>query len=124
MRLTFLGKETQGGGSPTLFVTDRDTYFVQGWKVSDEDPATVIEIPAALLRHLQPNTESGVPLRDTGRLWRDDDGGSWDTYILTGAAITDPAVLAQMDVPGHESCIEVGRQRKGEDSAAATGPGV
>lgn len=26
MRLTFLGKNTQGGGSPTLFSTDRDSY--------------------------------------------------------------------------------------------------
>jgi hypothetical protein len=30
MRLTFLGKDTQGGGSPTLFATDRQTYVVQG----------------------------------------------------------------------------------------------
>ena len=31
MRLTFLGKETQGGGSPTLYATDREpTSFRDG----------------------------------------------------------------------------------------------
>jgi hypothetical protein len=40
------GQETQGGGSPALFLTDRETYVVQGWKVAGQRP-TVIEIPAA-----------------------------------------------------------------------------
>jgi hypothetical protein len=122
MRLTFLGKDTQGGGSPTLFATDRDTYVVQGWKVANELP-TVIEIPESLLRYLQPNTELGVPLRTTGRRWRGDNG-ECGTYTLTGAAVTDPEALSQMNVPGHESCVEVGRQRKDGDSAAVTRSGV
>ncbi len=49
MRLRFLGRATQGGGSPTLFTTDRNTYVVQGWKVP-EQPASV-EIPQRLLAH-------------------------------------------------------------------------
>jgi hypothetical protein len=44
MQLTFLGKETQGGDSPTLYATDRDTYVVQGWTVPCAPP-TVVEIP-------------------------------------------------------------------------------
>jgi hypothetical protein len=122
MRLTFLGKETQGGGSPTLFATDRDTYVVQGWTVADEPP-TVIEIPESLLCHLQPNTELAVPLQNTGRRWRGDNG-ECETYILAGAAVTDSEALSQMNVPGHESCVEVGRQRKDNNSEAATRPGV
>ncbi|MGH3867219.1 MAG: helix-turn-helix domain-containing protein [Pseudonocardiaceae bacterium] len=35
MQLTFLGKSTQGGGSPTLFATDRDTYVVLGHRLRD-----------------------------------------------------------------------------------------
>jgi hypothetical protein len=111
MRLTFLGKETQGGGSPTLYATDRETYVVQGWKVLDE-PLTVIEIPEALLRHLRPNTELATQLHSTGRRWTDDHGKTWNTYIVIGAAITDPDALSQMDIPGNESCVEIGRRRK------------
>jgi hypothetical protein len=102
MQLRFLGKQTQGGGSPTLFATDRDTYVVQGWKVPDD--TTSIEIPARLLRHLEQGTRLGVPLHDTGR----------DSYILSGAAVTDLEALSQMDIPGHESCVEVGKVREGD----------
>jgi hypothetical protein len=114
MRLTFLGKETQGGGSPTLFLTDQNSYVVQGWKVAGEDPATVVEIPAPLLRHLQPGTDLGAALSDTGRSWTDDNGRIWNTFVLTGTAVTDQATLSQMDIPSHESCIEVGRLRRDE----------
>jgi hypothetical protein len=31
MRLTFLGKETQGGNSPTLWETDDGQYVIQPW---------------------------------------------------------------------------------------------
>lgn len=124
MRLTFLGTETQGGGSPTLFLTDRDTYVVQGWKVAEEDPTTVVEIPAPLLRHLSPGTELGVPLLDTGRRWNDDSGRSWETYMVIGTAVTDVEVLARMDIPGHESCVEVKQRRKDNDSEAAARRGV
>ena len=30
MQLTFLGSESNNGGSPTLFGTDRGTYLIQG----------------------------------------------------------------------------------------------
>jgi len=106
VQLTFLGKETQGGGSPTLIATDRDSYVVQGWKVPGE-PATV-EIPAALLRHLTGRPGLAATLRDTGR----------GSYVLTGQPVTDMAVLAQLDIPGHETCVEVGRQEGGADGAA------
>jgi hypothetical protein len=95
MRLTFLGKETQGGGSPTLFATDRDTYLVQGWKVRGRQG--VIEIPQRLLAHLEPDTYLGVRLDDTGR----------GTFILSGVPVADPEALSQMDIPGHETCFEV-----------------
>jgi hypothetical protein len=60
MKLTFLGCETKDGQSPTLYATDRGTFVVQGWKITDEgvlaqvrslpDHEDVVEIPAALLR--------------------------------------------------------------------------
>lgn len=109
MELRFLGRETQGGGSPTLFATDRDTYIVQGWKVPGE--ATRVEIPKGLLRYLEPATRLGVPLQDTER----------DSYILAGAAVLDREVLLQMDIPGHETCVEVEKLWEGVDSATADG---
>lgn len=103
MRLTFLGKDTVNGGSPTLFATDRDTYVVQGWKVPGDDLS--VEIPERLLGFLEEGTRLDAALRDLGL----------GTYRLTGSVVTDPETLAQMDIPGHETAIEVGKVR--EDAA-------
>jgi hypothetical protein len=108
MQLTFLGKSTQGGGSPTLFATDRDTYVVQGWKVAGQP--TSVEIPKRLLQHLEPGTQPAVPLRDTGR----------SSYILSGTAVTDAQALAQMDIPAHETSVEVGKSREGDADEVTT----
>jgi hypothetical protein len=35
MRLGFLGADTKDEGCPSLYATDRDTYVVQGWTVTD-----------------------------------------------------------------------------------------
>ncbi|GAB1693260.1 hypothetical protein [Krasilnikovia sp. M28-CT-15] len=110
MHLMFLGKETQGGGSPTLYATDRDTYLVQGWRVPDE-PLSVVEIPESLLRHLLADTELGTPLHATGRRWHGDHG-ECATYTLAGAEVTDPAITARLNLPGHETCVEVALRRK------------
>lgn len=110
MRLKFLGKSTQGGGSPTLYETDRDTYVVQGWRVSGMPP-DVVEIPESLLSHLLPGTRLEAPLVPTGKRWRGDDG-EWGTYTLSGLLVTDFDSLQQMKIPDHESCVEVGKRRK------------
>jgi hypothetical protein len=65
MRLTFLGKETQTGGSPTLFATDRGTYVVQGWKVGGRHDS--VEIPQRLVAYLEKGTCLGARLVDSGR---------------------------------------------------------
>jgi hypothetical protein len=60
MRLTFLGTSSENGQCPTFYATDRGTYVVQGWKVTDgealaeldiPDHETAVEIPAELLRY-------------------------------------------------------------------------
>jgi hypothetical protein len=109
MRLTFLGKNTQGGGSPTLYATDRDTYVVQGWKVPDRE--TSVEIPKPLLRFLESDTKLAAALEDTGR----------DSFIVSGALMTDAEALAQMEIPGHETCVEVSKVREGNADGVATG---
>lgn len=60
MRLRFLGTDSQVGQCPTLYVTDRNTYVVQGWEVTDAEALgdlrdvlvgeTFVEIPKELLR--------------------------------------------------------------------------
>lgn len=109
MRLTFCGKETQGGGSPTLFATDRYTYVVQGWKVAGQQAC--VEVPNRLLTHLEPGTCLGTVLHDTGRA----------SVIVSGVPVTDMEALSQMDIPGHETCVEVPKTKKGAAGGAATG---
>lgn len=112
MQLTFLGRSTQGGGSPTLYATDRDTYVVQGWRVPGAE--TSVEIPQRLLGYVERNTRLAAVLQVTEQ----------DTYILSGAAVTDVVALAQMDIPGHETCVEVGKVWEGDADEAAAGRGV
>ncbi|GAA4544480.1 hypothetical protein [Amycolatopsis samaneae] len=95
MRLTFLGKATQGGGSPTLFATDRNTYVVQGWKVPGQ--TSTVEIPHRLLAYVETGTYVGARMADTGR----------GSFTLSGAPVDDTDALSQMDIPGHETCVEV-----------------
>jgi hypothetical protein len=60
MRLTFLGKETQTGNSPTLWETDTGEYVIQGFTLDADalaqvgnvpDGELVIRVPKKLLRH-------------------------------------------------------------------------
>ncbi|GGN11843.1 hypothetical protein FHR83_003494 [Actinoplanes campanulatus] len=111
MQLTFLGKSTQGGGSPTLYASDRGSYVVQGWRVHGQ-PSTTVEIPESLLRFLMPGTTLAVALVPTGHRWNGDDG-ECGTFTLTGERLDDD-VLARLAVPGHEACIEVRERRKDE----------
>lgn len=68
MQLRFLGKETEGGNSPTLFDTDEDMYVIQGWTVDDPDTLAQLRlpegeiaviVPKALMKHL-PKEDDGA----------------------------------------------------------------
>ena len=60
MRLRFLGADTKDKGCPSLYATDRGTYVVQGWTVTDPEALgdlrnvlegeSCVEIPRELLR--------------------------------------------------------------------------
>ncbi len=63
MKLTHLGTSSDINSCPTLYATDRGTFVVQGWKVTDPealsamnvpDHESAVEIPAALLRFTPP----------------------------------------------------------------------
>ncbi|MEU1526336.1 hypothetical protein ABZ413_29485 [Nocardia rhamnosiphila] len=109
MRIQFLGKGgSEGGGCPSLYATDRETYLVQGWKTGNPD---VIEIPHLLLGFALPDTFVGATMTDTGR----------GTFTLSGAAVTDNEVLAQMDVAEDETCVEVPKAEGTFHGAARAG---
>ncbi|MFD9887980.1 hypothetical protein ACFWY9_01460 [Amycolatopsis sp. NPDC059027] len=64
MQLTHLGTSSGETGCPSAFATDRGTYVIQGWKVTDPgalaelrrlglpDHEAAVEIPAELLPYL------------------------------------------------------------------------
>jgi hypothetical protein len=47
MRLTFIGKDPDSNptGSPTVYRTDRQSWVVQGWVVTDPDALAQMDIP-------------------------------------------------------------------------------
>jgi hypothetical protein len=48
MRLTFIGKDPDSNptGSPTVYRTDRGSWLVQGWVVTDQEALAQMDIPA------------------------------------------------------------------------------
>ncbi len=48
MHLTLVGKDPNSNptGSPTVFRTDRNSWVVQGWEVTDPDALAQMDIPA------------------------------------------------------------------------------
>lgn len=113
MELRFLGRETTGGQSPTLYATDQASYLVQGWIVTDADilamfdlaeDETLVEVYPQLMAHLAKDGLGGevthevypiVHVRENGR------------YILRGKRVTDTKALVQMSIPDHETAIEI-----------------
>jgi hypothetical protein len=47
MRLTFIGKDPDSNptGSPTVYRTDRGSWVVQGWMVTDQSALAEMNIP-------------------------------------------------------------------------------
>ncbi|MQY19348.1 hypothetical protein NRB20_24330 [Nocardia sp. RB20] len=110
MRLKFLGKNTTGQQSPTLYASDEGTYVSQGWRT---DVPNQIEIPHRLLQFLEPGTCLGTLLTDTGH----------GTFTLSGRPVVDAETLAQMDIPAHELAVEVpvGQEIRPDASASRRG---
>lgn len=61
MKIKFLGKDSTPNDSPTLYETDRETYIVQGYVVTDPEAMAemhvpegegVVEVPKRLMRFL------------------------------------------------------------------------
>jgi hypothetical protein len=47
MRLTFIGKDPDSNptGSPTVYRTDRQSWVIQGWRLTDPEVVAQMDIP-------------------------------------------------------------------------------
>lgn len=115
MRLTFLGKESVPDQSPTLYVSDHDTYVMQGWIVTDPqvialiaiaNDEDIVEVPAKLMVHLAKDGVIGDVMNSIPPIVHVLDNGN---YIVRGKRVTDREALDQMSIPDHETCVEVSR---------------
>ncbi|MFC6880172.1 MULTISPECIES: hypothetical protein [Actinomadura] len=109
----FLGKETTSGQSPTLYATDRDSYLVQGWIVTDptiigeltlSDSETLVEVPPRLMTHLSKDGMSGHIENLVPPIVHVNNKGN---YIIRGARVTDEIAIRKMEIPNHETCVEI-----------------
>lgn len=116
MEIRFLGKETEHLESPTLYATDRGTYLIQGWKVTDSEilakldmpeGEAIVEIYAHLMAHLAKDGLSGVVTSWVPPIVHVTENGN---LIIQGKRVTDPDVLAEMDIPGHEDVVEIDKE--------------
>ena len=113
MRLRFLGKESTPTNSPTLYASDGDTYVVQGWIVTDQavlaglavgDHETVVEVPPGLLSFLAVDGLDGGVTQVVPPIVHVLESGN---YIIQGERVNDAEALGQMDIPDHETCVQV-----------------
>lgn len=115
MRLTFLGKDSVPDQSPTLYATDQDSYVVQGWIVIDpqilatimvSDDEAVVEVPARLMAHLAKDGLAGEVVNLIPPVVHVTQSGN---YIVLGKRVTNHGALGQMNIPDHETCVEISR---------------
>jgi len=113
VRLRFLGKESTPTNSPTLYASDGDTYVVQGWIVTDQavlaglavgDHETVVEVPPGLLSFLAVDGLDGGVTQVVPPIVHVLESGN---YIIQGERVNDAEALGQMDIPDHETCVQV-----------------
>jgi hypothetical protein len=112
VHLRFLGKTSSPDESPTLYAAD-DSYVVQGWIVTDPeilamirlaDNETIVEIPAKLMSHLTKDGLCGEVTNLAPPIVHVTTDGN---YIVKGQRVTDAEAQEEMDIPDHETCVEV-----------------
>jgi hypothetical protein len=131
MRITFLRETSPTNRTcPTLYATDRQTFLVQGKRITDAAIASafslgieedVVEVPARLLQEVaedmifpEPRAE-GTALALVRAVPRGTSASSMSatsrsTFVVRGITVTDPQALAEMDIPDDETAVEVPRE--------------
>jgi hypothetical protein len=115
VRLTFLGRSSENGESPTLYATDRDTYIVQGYVVTEDDrlnlldlsaDETVVEVYADLFAYLVEDGVAGTVSRWAPPVVHVRENGN---YLVQGIRLTDQRAREEMAIPDHEDAVEVSK---------------
>ncbi|MFE2958092.1 hypothetical protein [Nocardia tengchongensis] len=107
-QLRLLGKNGSPGNTcPSLYDTE-DGFVTQGWRT---DSLGTVEIPHVLLGYADPGSFIGSPLLDTGR----------GTFLVSGVPVTDPDMLAQMEIAPNEAAVEVPKMERTFYGEAVTG---
>lgn len=113
MQLTFLGKSSEGGESPTLYATDRDSYIVQGYVVTDDEvlakldipeDETVVEVYARLFAYLAHDGVSGTVTCCAPPIVHVRTNGN---YVIRGPRLANDETRRRMAVPDHEDAVEL-----------------
>jgi hypothetical protein len=113
MQMIFLGKDTEGGESPTLFATDQDSYIIQGYVVTDgeilakldiPEGQTVVEVYARLFAHLIHDGVSGVVASWLPPIVHVMANGN---YIIQGVRLAEDDTRRRMAIPDHEDAVVV-----------------
>jgi hypothetical protein len=113
VQLTYLGKSSESGESPTLFSTDRDTYVIQGYLVTDgellakldiPDGEIVVEVYARLFAYLVHDGASGTVASWAAPIVHVQENGN---YIIQGPRLVDDETRNRLAIPGHEDAVEV-----------------
>ena len=73
-------------------------------KVTDDE--TIVEVPAKLMRHL---AKAGLTGEITNLVPPIVHLTTDGTYIVKGKRVLDAETLGQLDIPDHETCVEVSR---------------
>ncbi len=106
MRLIFLRGTCDGTRTcPNINATDRDTYVVQGYPVTDLDLGahmlrpgeSVVEVPSSLLPELATDETAHGAVRRT------DQG----TFLVRGRLVVDEEALGELNLPAGEVAVEI-----------------
>lgn len=95
-----------GRTCPNINRSDRDTWVVQGWKVTGNQ--SVVEVPISLLPEVVAlGSRVGLEVTDH------------ETVLVTGIPVTDVEVLAELKLPSNEGAVEIDHRVLAELEAAA-----
>ncbi|MGH3938946.1 MAG: hypothetical protein ACRDTG_09985 [Pseudonocardiaceae bacterium] len=106
MRLIFLRSTCEIGRTcPNISITDRGTYMVQGYLVTDLDLDSdflapgelVVEIPSSLLPELACEKKPNDSLHRTDR----------GTILVRGHTVVDADALRELNLPPGEAAVEI-----------------
>ena len=114
MQLTFVGKTSENGESPTLYATDEGSYIVQGYVVTDDEVLAKLDIPegdavvevyARLFAFLAEEGVAGVVTSWAPPIVHVKENGN---YLIQGVRLADddPTRL-RMAIPDHEDAVTV-----------------